>query len=527
MRGAFILTAAAFIIKVLSAVYRLPYQNLAGDIGFYVYQQVYPFYAFAVTMAGFGFPVVLSRMISEARMKQGQKGVQTVFATAASVLSIVGLFLFLLLFLGAPFIASLMQDALLVKPLHMISFIFLWMPLLALFRGYFQGLQDMKPTGISQVAEQALRVTLILGLSFYLFYKGSGPYTFGTAAAFGSMIAPVASTFFLLLFFYKTKGSSRPQIQWHWDFKVVKRFLFEGLAYTVASLAIVLFQFVDTLTLVPFLNDQVNAARELKGIYDRSFPFIQMGMMTAVALATSAVPVLAQIKGESKEHVTQWRQPLRLAIIFGSAAAVGLFLIVKETNIFLFEDSSGSLTLAIMVLNILSASIIITSATQLQGLGRIWLPMILMVAAACVKLGLNGLLIPSMGILGAGLATTMSLFGLSLLLLGILKKEWRMRLFHWKEYGVLGMANLLIMVVVFLWKTLLHGFVFQGHQGRIEAGLIALSSAVWGGFIFLFFIARKGLLEKEDIEQFPFGGMMVKLLFKNQSVRRSSDVGND
>ena len=34
MEGAFILTIASFIAKVLSAVYRVPFQNLVGDEGF-------------------------------------------------------------------------------------------------------------------------------------------------------------------------------------------------------------------------------------------------------------------------------------------------------------------------------------------------------------------------------------------------------------------------------------------------------------------------------------------------------------
>ncbi|MGQ0417930.1 hypothetical protein ACT4UL_25585, partial [Bacillus sp. HC-TM] len=40
-RGAIILTIASFVTKVLSAFYRIPYQNIAGDIGFYIYQQIY------------------------------------------------------------------------------------------------------------------------------------------------------------------------------------------------------------------------------------------------------------------------------------------------------------------------------------------------------------------------------------------------------------------------------------------------------------------------------------------------------
>ncbi|MFB8736447.1 oligosaccharide flippase family protein [Bacillus sp. SL00103] len=42
-QGAVILTIAGLLSKVLSAVYRVPFQNIVGDTGFYIYQQVYPF----------------------------------------------------------------------------------------------------------------------------------------------------------------------------------------------------------------------------------------------------------------------------------------------------------------------------------------------------------------------------------------------------------------------------------------------------------------------------------------------------
>lgn len=42
VRGAFILSLASLVTKILSAVYRVPFQNLVGNTGFYVYQQIYP-----------------------------------------------------------------------------------------------------------------------------------------------------------------------------------------------------------------------------------------------------------------------------------------------------------------------------------------------------------------------------------------------------------------------------------------------------------------------------------------------------
>ena len=65
MHGAFVLTIAAFIAKILSAVYRVPLQNLVGDEGFYVYQQVYPLYGIAMTLALTGLPQFIAKYVAE------------------------------------------------------------------------------------------------------------------------------------------------------------------------------------------------------------------------------------------------------------------------------------------------------------------------------------------------------------------------------------------------------------------------------------------------------------------------------
>nr|WP_280169529.1 oligosaccharide flippase family protein [Priestia megaterium]MDH3184103.1 oligosaccharide flippase family protein [Priestia megaterium] len=54
--GAIILTLAGLFTKILSATYRIPYHHIAGDIGFYIYQQVYPLYGIALQLRYIWFP---------------------------------------------------------------------------------------------------------------------------------------------------------------------------------------------------------------------------------------------------------------------------------------------------------------------------------------------------------------------------------------------------------------------------------------------------------------------------------------
>lgn len=75
MQGAVVLTIASFIAKVLSAFYRVPFQNFVGDEGFYVYQQVYPIYGIAMTLALSGLPQFISKIVAEQPDIRSQKQV--------------------------------------------------------------------------------------------------------------------------------------------------------------------------------------------------------------------------------------------------------------------------------------------------------------------------------------------------------------------------------------------------------------------------------------------------------------------
>ena len=65
------LTLALLVVKVLSAVYRVPYQNILGDEGLYAYQQVYPIVALGVILTMNAIPSAVTQVFgSEGDFKQ-------------------------------------------------------------------------------------------------------------------------------------------------------------------------------------------------------------------------------------------------------------------------------------------------------------------------------------------------------------------------------------------------------------------------------------------------------------------------
>ncbi len=157
-----VLTIAALITKILSAVYRVPFQNIVGDVGFYIYQQVYPFYGIAIALSTYGFPVIISKMVAEKLEEQDEEGAKRVALTSFLFLSTVGFIWFIGVYFGAEFIAGWMGDPLLTPLIQVISLSFLLLAPLSVMRGYYQGKENMVPTAVSQVVEQTIRVTTIL-----------------------------------------------------------------------------------------------------------------------------------------------------------------------------------------------------------------------------------------------------------------------------------------------------------------------------------------------------------------------------
>ena len=59
--GVVILTLALIIVKILSAIYRVPYQNVLGDTGLYAYQQIYPIVALGMILSMNAIPSAVTQ----------------------------------------------------------------------------------------------------------------------------------------------------------------------------------------------------------------------------------------------------------------------------------------------------------------------------------------------------------------------------------------------------------------------------------------------------------------------------------
>ena len=153
-----ILAAAAVLTKIIGVVYRIPLTNILGDEGNGFYGYAYQVYAIALMISSFSLPTAVSKLVSIRLAKRQRRNAFRVFICSLAFAIGVGLFISLTIFLGAGLISThLMKSPLSVYALRVLAPGLLIVAVMAVIRGYFQGMGTMLPTAISQIIEQYCR----------------------------------------------------------------------------------------------------------------------------------------------------------------------------------------------------------------------------------------------------------------------------------------------------------------------------------------------------------------------------------
>ncbi|KXH86822.1 polysaccharide biosynthesis protein [Sporosarcina sp. HYO08] len=519
MKGASILTISAIVVKILSAVYRVPFQNLVGDKGFYIYQQVYPIIGIFVVWTSYGFSAAVSKVMASS---SNRDEANAKMAIAFYVLTFVSLAVFIFLLVFAQFLANAMGDPELAPLIRVCAAIILMMPALGTLKGVFQSEGRMVPVAVSNVGEQAFRVIVILCGTWLAVRSSASLYKTGEVAIWGTVVGQAAGVIILVLYFRnRFKGEQGKVNRW----AVVKDLAVISVSVSASALILLLFQLIDSFTVYKLLlasGYSSNDAMVLKGIYDRGQPLVQMGILVASTLALAIVPLISHqaSKKQGRGAEPYIRLTFRTALLFGWAATIGLMLILPAANEMLFETKDGSEALMIFVMQIFWCSLLLPLTAILQGAGKVKVPILLFLAGMSCKVIANYLLVPHFSITGAAIAGN---FGFVVIALGIIfyfKKIWALQLASRHFYRSVLVATALMSVVVLSWQLLADGFIFDNFPSRVGAMLIAMTSIAIGAITFLFMTMKLRVLAEREWYLLPFGKRLAIVQLKLHKKKR-------
>lgn len=515
MRGAALLTVAALLVKILSAIYRVPFQNLVGDEGFYIYQQVYPFIAVFVVWTSGGFAVAISKLLADndtepslfKREQQRRFIMRVVFWYLVALAAV----FFIALYFGADSLANLMGDPALSPLLRTGSFIVWIMPAFAVVKGAFQSRGYMAPIAYAQVVEQVVRVAIILVGTAIIMKTTASLYSAGRVAVLGTVIGEAVG-FVLLAYWYMrqfsrtAKGKNTSVLP---VLPIIKEVTWFSLSVSMSSLLLLSYQFVDSFTIYSLLVESgVDnlQAKELKGVFDRGQPLVQLGIVIASSLTLAIVPLIAhqtKIQAEGGRSALPFIQlTYRTALIFGSAAAIGLMAVMPDINVMLFKTNSESGVLAFYMLQIIPLSLVLTFTGILQGLEKLKVPALLLILGFIIKLVINQLTIVPLGIEGAALASNIGL-AITAWLLVKYSKRFIPHLADSVFHRQLISALVMMLLAVFTARVVVSGWAIASD--RLLAMVSALIAISVGALVFVTLIARWRLLSEKEWFLLPFG----------------------
>ncbi len=522
MQGAAILTIAAFVTKLLSAVYRIPFQNLVGDEGFYVYQQIYPIYGIAMTLGLSGLPQFISKLVAE---KEDPLEKEAVTSEVFPWIFWSSVFLWAMTLLFSRKIASLMGNDQLTPLIRVVSFTFLLVAPESFYRGNFQGNFLMVPTAVSQVFEQLLRVGVILLAAFSFVRFGLSIYEVGTLAMTGAVFGGLLACVILYHYDRKIYGISQRfhnfKLSFSADSVIRRRLLLEGGLFTIYSGLLILFQLIDSFTIVNSLSAagfSIQAASVSKGIYDRGQPLVQLGLVVATSLSATFLPALTQafVEKKSTDFVFSAQLYLRFTTTIALAATVGLISLLPLINFALFKDWQGLPTLAIFVLAIGAMALIQAYQSIAQSRNQLRGSLQAAVLGLLFKLVITGPLTQHYGTIGASIATILGLFVILIILM--LKEEAAINAF-WKKgrFGLKLLACIGIMGLFVFGLTLLIIYFWPIRLSRFMALFLSLLGVVIGAIVFIKSTISCQLLTIREWLLIPMGDKILR--FKSKKAK--------
>lgn len=416
-----ILTIAGIVVKIFGGMNRILLSRLLGGEGIGLYQMAYPVYILLLSIAGAGIPIAVSIMIAEQTAQGNYSGAKRIFHITLLTMSIVAFLCGVAMFFGSQALVQygIVRDERALLPLVVLAPALTISIITCCFRGYFQGLQHMTPTAISQMADQFIRVCTMLILAWlflpYGLEKAAAGATFGAVP--GALIGLVVITW---LYYRHTRNplppDSKPFIPYPAT-KIIRRLAVLAIPVAAANMLLPAVSSIDLFIVPSRLEAAGYTIHEATALYGyltgMANGLVQLPAILTIALATSLVPAVsaAYSQHDSASILKRVHTAMRIANAITVPACCGLAVLAVPISQMLYATPAAGPAICVLSISVFLVGLQQITSGLLQGMGHTGIPLFNMVIAAIFKILLSWYLtaIPWLGEVGAAWATNVDL----------------------------------------------------------------------------------------------------------------------
>ncbi len=572
LKGAMVLGSSMVIVKIMGMIYKILLSNMYGGVGTGLFNSAYALYNPLFTLSTAGFPIAISRMVSESITRKRFRDVKQIHRLSVPIFVIAGCVCFLAMLLGSFIYVKIIKAENAIFAMMCLSPTIFFGCLMSIYRGYFEGFRNMMPTAVSEIIEATCKLffgftasflTMKICMDQYL----STDYVLGTKCATeaeaNSVIVPVAigaaitgiSLGSLLGFLYlfiryrrggdgiskeELRNSPPPRKPRATISTMVRTAIPIGLGSIVMSLA----DMIDS-TLV---NRRINYIMEtnpkaLLNVYGSLIPdeiyysnqthtylygcygiaLTLMMLVTAVTqvFGTTALPSVtaAWTSGNKLQMKKSMETVMRVTVLVTIPSGIGMSVLAEPLLSLIYSGSSvaneveiGSRVLAVMGISVIFIATSTPLCSMLQAVGRMDVPLKLYAVGMTMKIIVNYILvgIPEINIQGANVGSIVCYGFVTVTALFILCRETKI------------VPNFVSIFVKPLFASIVCGVAAYFSEQFFDiffrqkiATFLAVATAIVVYIIALFLFRA---IKREDILQMPKGNKIVKILEKRKLI---------
>lgn len=399
-----ILGVSSIIVRLIGVIYRIPLTNIIGDKGIGYYSVAFDIYQILLLLSSYSLPLAVSKMVSARVAVNQYRRTRKILSNALIFAFIIGLIAFCITFFLADFFAGevmkVPQSAIALKVL---AFALVILSILGVLRGYFQGMGNMVPTAVSNIAEQVLNAIISVVAAGALFGYGSsiaqGSYDFANApeafGAAGGTMGTVAGAFLamIILIFWvhsynkKTRRLLRLDESREEPTGYIIRILILTIVPVILNTAI--YNLSSVVDKFIFSNMMVAKGMSpdirdgLIGMFSGKYWLIvNIPIALSSALASALIPsiVTSKTRRSRKGVIRKVRTAIQLITLVAFPCAAGVGFLARPIINFLFPSSEDPDKLVLMLIigcmTIVFYCLSTITNSILQGIDKMRIPVI-------------------------------------------------------------------------------------------------------------------------------------------------------
>ena len=430
LSGALWLGIGTFIAKILGAVYRIPLTNKLGGLGLGLYQMVFPVYALLLDFSGAGLPSALSRII--AMQEKKDEVAKRFLINSIKLFFVLGILASFFMAIFSTNIARLQGNESAKTAYLFLSPAVVIVSIISCFRGYFQAYLDMRPTAVSQIIEQFVK--LIFGLIFINIFMPNIPLSVA-GATLAITLSEVVALLYLYLKYKRFSGKKVVQNSsiYNGFIKDAKIIIKTTLPITLVGIMLPLSHVIDSFLIINILRNYTDSATALYGLLSGVvMTVINLPVSVCYGISTVAIPSVSSSKTQ-KEINSRIKKVISLTFVIALPCTIFLCFFAPFainllfSNLPIAQKSIATTLLIICAPCVLFLSLVQSTNAILIGIGKLYTPVKTLGVGIIIKTILNLILLSNkkINIYGSAVAIIACYFSACLINLILIIKQGR------------------------------------------------------------------------------------------------------